>query len=334
MIVAALACISLSLFAWQNSASASHGSAMNTLRRVGSRLRAALNFTPAAAVQGGVGSRTTISTIAGGGFSTNAPVRQAPMVLPTATAIDPQGRGFYVIDENNGTSLLRFVNTTSIPVTLAGVTIPPGQISLIAGGGIAAEATSLSDVDLTQVTGLAVDPSGDVVYITTPIVSAIRAINVGTQNFTILRQTIQPATIRTIFTISRPDFGAITMRTGSSATREFFYIGSAQFGSARVVYKLDPEANLGSGLETVFAGGGAPASGNGDAGQRATNRADVIRRHQNADCRNQRARSLRPIYGADLRRRWPGNFGQPESAWQQSAQKHQDGGGHERNLPA
>ena len=38
------------------------------------------------------------------------------MVLPTAVALDPRGRGFYVIDEVDGTSLLRFVNTTANPL--------------------------------------------------------------------------------------------------------------------------------------------------------------------------------------------------------------------------
>ena len=42
---------------------------------------------------------TTISTIAGGGFGSDVPARQAPMVLPTAVALDPRGRGFYIVDE-------------------------------------------------------------------------------------------------------------------------------------------------------------------------------------------------------------------------------------------
>ena len=58
------------------------------------------------------------------------------MVLPTAVALDPRGRGFYVVDEVDGTSLLRFVNTSTNPVTLAGETIQPGGINLIAGGGV------------------------------------------------------------------------------------------------------------------------------------------------------------------------------------------------------
>ena len=228
---AALLAVCFSFFAWQSSASANS----DTFNRVKANLEAkllklgaALNLTRAAAIQGGIGSRTVISTIAGGGFSTNAPAKQAPMVLPTAVATDPLGRGFYVVDESNSASLLRFVNTTNENVTLAGITILPGHINLIAGGGISAETTVLRDVDLTLVTGITVDPSGNVVYLTTPLVSAIRAINVGTQNFSILQQTIQPGTIKTIFTINRPDFRAITI----NSAREFFYKCQASFADA------------------------------------------------------------------------------------------------------
>lgn len=206
-----------------------------------------------------------ISTIAGGGFSTSAPAKQAPMVQPTAVARDPKGRGFYVIDDVNGTSLLRFVNTSGIAVTLAGVTIQPDQINLIAGGGIAPDSIVPLDIDLTQVTGIAVDPTGDIVYLATPIVAAIRALNVGNQDFTILRQTIQPGTIKTIYNVGRTDFRALIVNNA----REFFYIGAVQGGGARVVYKLDPTGNSNAGLETIYAGGGTPQFGNGD-GQTAT----------------------------------------------------------------
>lgn len=267
LIIGTLIFASVSLFSWQSSASANG----NTFNRVKANLGAkllkltsALNLTPAA-IQGGIGSRTMISTIAGGGFSTSAPVKQAPMVLPTAVALDPQGRGFYVIDDNNGTSLLRFVNTTANPVTLGGVTILPNNINLIAGGGLTPDTTSLSDVDLTMVTGLAADPTGNIVYLASPVVNAIRAVNVGTQDFTILRQTIQPGTIKTIYNLSRPDVRSLSV----NSAREFFYIGTAPTNSARVVYKLDPGGNNNAGLETIYAGGGSPAFGNGD-GQQAT----------------------------------------------------------------
>ncbi|MBI3759248.1 MAG: hypothetical protein HY269_05780, partial [Deltaproteobacteria bacterium] len=67
---------------------------------------------PFATAQQAAITPTTISTVAGGGFGANAPARQAPMELPTALVFDPSGRGFYVVDEVDGTSLLRFVNTS------------------------------------------------------------------------------------------------------------------------------------------------------------------------------------------------------------------------------
>ncbi|QQS45055.1 MAG: HYR domain-containing protein [Acidobacteriota bacterium] len=211
-------------------------------------------------MQGGIGSRTTISTIVGGGFTTSAPVRLAPMVRPTAVAIDPQGRGFYVIDEINGTSVLRFVNTSGSPVTMAGVTIEPNSINLIAGGGLSLDAVTPREADLTLVTGMVVDPTGDVVYLTTPLVGAIRAVNVGTSSFTVLNRTIQPGTLGTIYQLSLPDFRGITM----NSQREFFFIGNSPGGSARVVYKL---IDSGNGIESIYAGGGSPPVGNGDGGE-------------------------------------------------------------------
>src|SRR5262245_58443731 len=93
----------------------------------------------------------TISTIAGGGFGSNVMSKQAAMVLPTAVALDPQGRGFYVVDEVNGTSLLRFVNTSSATVNLCGVAIQPNNINLIAGGGLATnDNINPRDTDLAE----------------------------------------------------------------------------------------------------------------------------------------------------------------------------------------
>jgi hypothetical protein len=237
-------------------------SATSIIKKAGAGLRAAFKLIPAGAVQGGAGARTTITTIAGGGFSSSAPVKIAPMVNPTAVAVDPQGRGFYVIDEVSGAGLLRFVNTTRNPVTVAGVTIEPNSINLIAGGGPALESTSLSDVDLSLVTGLAVDPTGNAVFLAAPLVSAIRAVNVGTQNYTIFNQTLEPGTTKTVYNLGRPDIRGLVMNTA----RELFYISVTQIGGTRVIYKLDPAGNNGSGYETIYAGGGNPAINNGDNG--------------------------------------------------------------------
>lgn len=195
----------------------------------------------------------TISTIVGGGYSTNVEARSAPMTLPTAVARDPQGRGFFVIDEYNNSSYLRFINTTTQPVTLAGIVIQPGSINLISGGGLSIDDGAASrDTDLTQVTGLAVDPSGDAVYLCIPTLAVIRAINLSAQNFTVLNKTIAPGRVQTIATPGFPDFRGLTLK---AAPRELFFIAD------RTVYRIDQ-----NGTQTVFAGGGAPSQGNGDGG--------------------------------------------------------------------
>ncbi len=198
-------------------------------------------------------TETTISTVAGGGFGSNVPARQAPMLLPTGAVLDPPGRGFYVIDEVNGTSLVRFVNTTDNPVTLAGATIQPNDINLIAGGGAQInDGIPPRDADLAEVTGVAVDPSGEILYLAIPAFSAIRVVNAGAQEITVSGKTLPPATINTIASLSFADFRGLAIHP---STRELYFI------SGRLVYKLD-----GSGNPMVVAGGGNPGTGNGDGG--------------------------------------------------------------------
>ncbi|MGH9844189.1 MAG: hypothetical protein ACREEM_36145 [Blastocatellia bacterium] len=207
------------------------------------------------------GNEITISTVAGGGFGSNVVARQAPMVLPTGVALDPQGRGFYVADEVNGASLLRFVNTSAAPVTLAGVTVQPNNINLIGGGGASTnDDISPRDADLAEITGMALDSTGNAVYLTIPAFNAIRVINVGTQPLTALGKTVAPATVTTIV---NPDFGNFRAITIHPATKELYFI------AGRLVLKLDA-----AGQQSVFAGGGNPAAGMGDGGP--ANRARLI----------------------------------------------------------
>lgn len=196
----------------------------------------------------------SIATVAGGGFGSNVPVRQAPMVQPTACVFDPLGRGFYVVDEVNGTSLLRFVNTGTAPVTLAGTTIQPLNINLIAGGGLLNSDNAIArDTDLAQITGLAVSSSGNLVFMTIPAFSAIRVINVGLQAETVIGRSIPPGTVSTIFSPAFFDFRGLTLHP---ATGEIYFI------AGRIVYRLD-----GAGVLSTFAGGGTPPNnGNGDGG--------------------------------------------------------------------
>jgi len=195
-------------------------------------------------------TETTITTIAGGGFGSSVQARQAPMALPTGARLDPLGRGFYVIDEVDGSSLARFVNTSASPVTLAGVTIQPNSINLIAGGGPQTnDGARPRDADLAEVTGFAVDPSGDLLYLAIPAYSAIRVINVGAQNAAVRGKTIAPAAINTIALLDLADFRALAIHP---STRELY------FTSGRLVFKLDA-----LGAPALIAGGGS-GSGAGD----------------------------------------------------------------------
>src|SRR5262249_51707731 len=198
-------------------------------------------------------NQMTISTIAGGGFGSNIIAKQAPMAQPSGAALDSQGHGFYVLDEVSGTTLLRFVNTGNAPLSLCGVTIQPNSINLIAGGGTSsADNINPRDTDLAEVTGMAIDPSGDAIYLTIPAFAAIRVINVGAQNITAIGKTVAPATITTIASPDVSNFRAIAVHP---TTNELYYIAGLR------VLKINNNGN-----QSVFAGGGPASAGLGDGG--------------------------------------------------------------------
>jgi len=101
---------------------------------------------PVGAWQVGGNNRVIISTIVGGGSTATIPALQAPMTNPTATAIDPLGRGIFVVDERDNSSLLRFVNTTAPPVEISETMIDPGYIYRVAGGGTGGDGNPLEEV--------------------------------------------------------------------------------------------------------------------------------------------------------------------------------------------
>lgn len=209
---------------------------------------------PFATAQQAAVTQATISTIAGGGFGASALARQAPMELPTALVLDPLGRGFYVVDDVDGASLLRFVNTSPNPVTLAGAVVLPNNINLAAGGGLElVDNLPARDADLAKVTGLAVDPTGNLVLLTIPASNAIRVVNVGSQNVTLMGRNFAPGNVNTLAIPNFADLRGIVLQPVS---REIFFI------AGMVIYRMD-----GNALITPFAGGGNPATGNGDGGQ-------------------------------------------------------------------
>jgi sugar lactone lactonase YvrE len=198
--------------------------------RAGLKLRAAISasFAPVQSAQD-----YSISTVAGGAFRMDIPGRQAPVVKPFLAARDPLGRGYYIVDDAllGGfirANLVRFYNSSSQPVTLAGSTINPGNLGLIAGGG-----DQLNIVDnalarettLELVSGLAVSPDGAVICLTTST-PAIFAINVSAQDVTLANATVSPGRVKVLFSSS--DFnlgrdGEIRGLAVNFATQTFYY---------------------------------------------------------------------------------------------------------------
>jgi uncharacterized protein (TIGR03437 family) len=203
-----------------------------------------------------------ISTAAGGAFQAGAPAKQTPLAYPIGVARDTLGRGFYFIDDYNSSRLLRFVNTTPNSVTLAGVTIPSGQVGLIAGGGTqdAVDGTNPRDVYLGGMNGMVVHPSGNIIFFILPFLNSanVMAINLTAQPVNFDSRALPPGTLSSITFASIPDSRSLALGPDG----KFYMIGNTSVPvQGGKVFKI----NSGGDFEIV-AGGGNPSIGNGDGG--------------------------------------------------------------------
>jgi hypothetical protein len=128
----------------------------------------------------------------------------AELGSPSSVAIDAAGN-FYIADSDN--NVIRAVNTGSSPVTIAGVTIQPGDIQTVAGsyyqpltdvlcdysgdGGLATSA------QLCAPGGVFLDNLGNIIIADTQN-NAIRVVNTGTTALTYWGITVQPNDIATV----------------------------------------------------------------------------------------------------------------------------------------
>jgi len=132
----------------------------------------------------------------------------AALNFPGGAFTDAAGN-VYIADTNN--SVVRVVNTGGQAVTIAGVTIQPGDIQTIAGTGIACTATAVggcgdggpaTSAKLNYPYGIFLDGAGNIFIAETglPLTesSVIRVINPGTAAITIAGVTIQPGAIETV----------------------------------------------------------------------------------------------------------------------------------------
>ena len=153
-----------------------------------------------------------IQTVAGNGtpgFSGDGGLAsQAELNTPAGLAVDGSGN-VYVADANN--NRVRVVNTGKSAITLAGVTIQPGNISTIAGNGTYGYSGDNGPALQAEIAiafgqleglgylggGVAVGSNG-ILYIADLGNNRIRALNTGTSPVTIAGVTIAPGNISTV----------------------------------------------------------------------------------------------------------------------------------------
>jgi hypothetical protein len=196
-----------------------------------------------------------IDTIAGGLLGDGVVARKATLVVPNLIALDPQGRGLYIIETGTDLPLLRFFNTTRNPVTLSGnIRIQAGAMKLIAGGGndLSGENIPPRLADLGAVSGLAVSPmTGDLVYYIDRGGNIVRCINVSSSPVTVNGRTISPGNVGTFS--STPDLTYSESLSGLATLADGSVLVSDASPSSSRVYKV-PKAG---GAPTPFAGNGA-----------------------------------------------------------------------------
>ncbi len=207
---------------------------------------------------------TTINTIAGG-YGENAPARQAPFTAPAAVARDPQGRGFYVVDETNQGSLIRFINTSATQATIAGRAVAPGAVRIIAGGGGDEQSEDAPALQAAfRAVGLGVSANGNLLLLSDDGLSRVRAVNVSSNPVAIGDKTIGPGNIRTFVQFTNTANAANAANAGGQVagyitgfaihpTTGELYLAD----SAPGVYKIYKVSADGSNLITVAGNGAA-----------------------------------------------------------------------------
>jgi uncharacterized protein (TIGR03437 family) len=191
-----------------------------------------------------------IETVAGGAGEGN-PAAQVSFASLTAVARDPQGRGLYIVEATNAGSLIRFINPGNAPATVAGVTVAPGAVRLIAGGGF-----DLGDnvpglqTDLGSVTGLAASPNGQLLYFVEAIGRQVRALNLSASSVTVGGASIGPGNVGTLAD-SSAGFGSTLNGLSVNPATGDLYVADATPGVNKV-FRLTP-----GGTVNVVAGNGA-----------------------------------------------------------------------------
>jgi sugar lactone lactonase YvrE len=194
------------------------------------------------------GNSILIDTIAGGLLGDGNLATRAHLATPVAVARDPLGRGIYVVDLAS-IYFIRFINTSTDTVTIAGQVIPPGVMRTVAGGGSDfGDGAPGLQADLGIVTGVAVNATGELLYFidqTDPF--RVRALNVSANTVTLTGAPLAAGTIGTLSTGLGFSLNALAVHPVSGDV----YVADAASGGNKV-FKIDA-----NGVATTVAGNGA-----------------------------------------------------------------------------
>lgn len=225
------------------------GSARSNQQNTTHTYAAAGTYTWTLTVSAGSGA-AAIETVAGGLGEGNQ-ARLAPFGVPTAIVRDPQGRGVYVADFIDGDALIRFINTTNAPVTVAGRTIEPGVVRALAGGGNdIGDNVAGGRTDLGTVTGLATSLNGNVLYFLAQTDGQVRALNVSNEPITVGNGTVAPGNIGTLASGLSSGSSSINGLAVNPANGEVFFADAAVGRVFRVAADGTVTAVAGNGILT------------------------------------------------------------------------------------
>jgi sugar lactone lactonase YvrE len=203
----------------------------------------------------------TITTVAGNGTQGSGgdggPASLATLNAPLGTAEDSQGN-VYIADFDG--DRIRVVNTQSDPITVAGVTIQPGNIATIAGDGngkFSGDGGPATSAEIYGPTGLHFDSSGNL-YFADADNNRVRVINLQASPIMVAGITIQPGTIMTVAgngVYGYTGDGGPATSAGLTNPQDVLIDGSgniyiAEFLRVRLVNAL-------TGIISTFAGGGS-----------------------------------------------------------------------------
>ena len=170
-----------------------------------------------------VNNAGTISTLAGNSIAAfsgdGGPAASAQFDDPAFVALDAGGN-LYIADEID--QRIRVINNQSGPVTIAGVTIAPGNIATIAGNGstgYTGDGGPATSAGLQTPASVAFDPAGNL-YIADYTHCAIRVVNLQLTTITVFGVTVAPGNIATV---AGNGTCAISGDNGPASAAELYY---------------------------------------------------------------------------------------------------------------